>query len=307
MRSIDIKGPLLRGINVVALRLKATNPQRLFILCAIVLFMFQGAGIFYKVLGLRLVVQPSVTPNPATMSAVLQAPPKEGQDYYRIVSERNLFGSTDKTLADDLTKQQMKSESAQPITALLELRGTVAGIGKLSFAVIEEKGKNKQGLYRIGDKIAGATLARIVRDQVVLKLGDKEETLKKRDAAETAIVPPVSADAQAAAGTAGALTLDRSDIAATLQNIGQVMRQAQIRPYFHRGMPSGFMVSRIHQGSIYQKMGLVDGDVIQEINDQKIASADDVVGLYNTLKSGSTLSVKIKRAGRQETMNYQFK
>jgi general secretion pathway protein C len=299
--------PALRGFNIAALRLKSADLQRLFILGAIVLFMYQGVGIFYKILGMQLVMTPAVAPPVEAVPAVLRAPPKEAQDYYRIVAERNLFGSTDKTLAEKLTEKQGKSAAVQPLTTLLELRGTVAGIGKLSFAVIEEKGKNKQGLFRVGDKIVGATLIRVMRDQVALKINHKEEILKKRDATETAIVPPKGVEAPAADGSPGAMTLNRGEMAASLKDMGQMMSQAQVRPYFYMGMPDGFMVSSIRQGSMYQKMGLVDGDVIQELNSQKLTGADDMVGLYNAMKSGSAMSLKIKRAGKQETLNYQFK
>jgi general secretion pathway protein C len=292
--------PSLRGFNIAALRLKAADRQYLFILIAIVLFMYQGAGIFYKILGMQLVVKPTVAPPAAGAPVGLRAPPKEAQDYYRIVAERNIFGSTDKTLAE-------KSAAVQPLATLLELRGTVAGSGKLSFAVIEEKGKNKQGLYRVGDKIAGATLVRVIRDQVTLKINEKEEILKKRDATESAIVPPRGANAQAAAVAPGAMSLNRGEIASSLKDMGQMMSQAQIRPYFSAGVPDGFVVSSIRQGSVYQKMGLVDGDVIQELNSRKLSSADDMVGLYNVLKSGSAMSLKIKRAGKQETLNYQIR
>jgi len=299
--------PSLRGFNSAALRLKAADRQYLFILVAIVLFMYQGAGIFYKILGMQLVVKPTVALPAAGAPVGLRAPPKEAQDYYRIVAERNIFGSTDKTLAEKLAEKEGKSAAVQPLSTLLELRGTVAGSGKLSFAVIEEKGKNKQGLYRVGDKIAGATLIRVMRDQVALKSNEREEILKKRDATETTIVPPKGADAQAAAGSPGAMILNRGEIASSLKDMGQMMSQAQIRPYFSTGMPDGFMVSSIRQGSIYQKMGLVDGDVIQELNSRKLSSADDMVGLYNVLKSGSAMSLKIKRAGKQETFNFQIR
>jgi len=85
------------------------------------------------------------------------------------------------------------------------------------------------------------------------------------------------------------------------------LRQAQVRPYFSGGIPDGFMVSNIRQGGIYQKMGLIDGDILQGINNRKMQSADDMVMLYNTLKSGSQMSIKIKRQGKEEILNYDFK
>ena len=77
-----------------------------------------------------------------------------------------------------------------------------------------------------------------------------------------------------------------------------MLSQAQIRPYFNAGVPDGFMVSNIRPGSLYQKMGIADGDIIQEVNNRKIQTADDVMGLLNTIKSGAAMSLTIKRRGK---------
>ncbi len=50
----------------------------------------------------------------------------------------------------------------------------------------------------------------------------------------------------------------------------------------------------------------MDGDIIQEVNGRKIQSADDVMGLLNTMRGGSSLAVTINRRGNKETLNYQF-
>jgi len=86
-----------------------------------------------------------------------------------------------------------------------------------------------------------------------------------------------------------------------------MLTQVRIRPYFSEGKPDGFLVSRIKQGSIFQKMGLKNGDVIQGVNDSPIGSADDMLGLYKELQSGSEITLNIKRRGKQETLKYTFK
>ena len=76
---------------------------------------------------------------------------KEPAEAFKAILDRNLFGSTDKAVGD---KTAMAQETP-PLSSLLELRGTVAGEGKSGFAVITEKGKNKQVLVKIGNQIAG--------------------------------------------------------------------------------------------------------------------------------------------------------
>jgi len=67
------------------------------------------------------------------------------------------------------------------------------------------------------------------------------------------------------------------------------------------------MVTSIRPGSLYQKMGISNGDIIQEVDGRKIQTADDLTGLLNTLKSSNDISLVIKRAGNPKTMNLQFR
>ena len=86
-----------------------------------------------------------------------------------------------------------------------------------------------------------------------------------------------------------------------------MLRQAQVRPYFNAGVPDGFMVSNIQAGSLYQKMGIIDGDIVQGVNSRPIRTADDMMELFNAIKSSPGMALSIKRRGNPETLNYQFR
>jgi general secretion pathway protein C len=279
--------------------------RRGFILAVMTILIYQSVGIFYQAVTLEL-----IRPGGAGVEAAEEGKPavlkREDQAFYRLIVERNLFGSTDKTYAEKV--QATGAPEVQPLSALLELKGTVAGDSKYAFAVIEEKGRNnKQGLYKIGEKVAGATLLKIQRDKVVVRYQDKEETLKKRDMAEGPIVPGGPAPAGApAAPASGTVAQNRADIMGSLKDLGTMLSQAQIRPYFTRGLPDGFMVSGIRPGSVYQRMGLTDGDILQEINGRKMKGADDMMELYNNLRSSGRMNLNVQRQGRTETINYVF-
>ena len=52
--------------------------------------------------------------------------------------------------------------------------------------------------------------------------------------------------------------------------INELMKQMNIRPYFEKGKPSGLMLSRIRLRSIFQELGLKNGDVITGVNGEPI-------------------------------------
>ncbi|MHB8770227.1 MAG: type II secretion system protein N [Syntrophales bacterium] len=276
--------------------------RRTVILVLMAVFLYQATGIGYKVLTLQLV---RMRPEPAAagkaQTAAIAA--REPADTYRIVAERNLFGTTTKAVAG---AQTAAVPAAQDAALLVDLKGTVAGGPGYGFAVVEEKATRKQRLVKVGDLIGGAKVARIERNAIVVLVNDQERILKIVAAKEGPIAPlPQRAQAPPAA-PAGTTVLSRAEIDAGLQDMGSLLRQAQIRPYFEGGVPDGFLISNIRLGSIYQKMGAQDGDIIQEVNGQKIRTADDVMGLLNTIKGGTGMSLTIKRRGKQETLNYSF-
>jgi general secretion pathway protein C len=278
--------------------------RRTVILALMAVMLFQGTGIFYKVLTLQLI---RIRPAPAAEEKVRAAavPIREPADAYRIIPERNLFGTTTKTVTD---KQAATMPQQQDVALLIDLKGTVAGGPKYGFAIIEEKGTKKQRLVKVGDLIDGAKVVRINRNTIDLLVGDQERTLKMPEMKEGPILPPLRGGTAAttAPAPAGTTVISRSEIDAGLQDMGSLLRQAQIRPYFNAGVPDGFLISNIRSGSIYRRMGIMDGDIIQKVNDRPIRTADDMTGLLGVLKSGSGLSLTVKRRGKQETLNYQF-
>jgi general secretion pathway protein C len=275
--------------------------RRTMILAIMAVIIYQGTGIFYKAMTLQLI---RMRPAPAAEKkapAAIQAL-REPADAYRVIPERNLFGTTTKAVAD---KQAVAVQ--QDIALLIDLKGTVAGEAKYGFAVIEEKGQKKQRLVKTGDVVAGAKVVRINRNAVDFLVGEQKRTLKIAETKEAPILPTAARAAlPPPPAAAGSIAVNRSEISAGLQDMGSMLRQAQVRPYFNAGVPDGFMVTNIQQGSLYQRMGIVDGDIIQGVDNRKIQTADDMMTLFNTLKGASGMALTVKRRGNQETLNYQF-
>jgi general secretion pathway protein C len=277
--------------------------RRTVILAVMAVILYQGTGISYNVLKLQLIrMRPA--PAAAEKARAAAAPIREPADAYRVIPDRNLFGTTTQSVTD----KQAGAVQQQDIALLIDLRGTVAGDSKYGFAIIEEKGTRKQRLVKAGDVVSGAKVVRIKRNAVDLLVDNQERTLKMVETKEGPILPPSPGRVAATmpALPSGPTVVSRSEISSGLQDMGSMLRQAQVRPYFNAGVPDGFMISSIQAGSLYQKMGIVDGDIIQGVNNRRIQTADDMMDLFNTLKSASGMSLTVKRRGNQETLNYQF-
>lgn len=298
----------LTNLNFSSLISQTARYRTALILAVITILTYQSVGIFYKAVGLKLIrvktAAPAVQPAVQTPAAVA-----EPADAFRVIAERNLFGTTDKTLADKQMASQ--AQAAQPgVTDTLEVRGTVAGDAPFGFAVIEDKKQKKQRLYKVGETISGAKIVRIMRNAVAFMINGQEKILRVPETAEKGVLPapaPVAAGPVMAPTPGGTVVISRSDIEGSLRDMGTMLSQAQIRPYFTAGKPDGFMISNIRGGSLYQKIGLADGDIVQAVNNRRLTSGDDMVELYNLFKSSPGMTLKFLRQGREQNFNYTFR
>lgn len=221
---------------------------------------------------------------------------------FQVITERNLFGSLDKE-SKDVNEEEI--EALEPTSLKVALLGTVTGNEQNAFAVIEETDKRKQGLYKIGDSVQNATVKTILREKVVLRVGTKDEILTMEESAASRR-EKVRGPSKTAEG-GNTITVSRKDIQSSLKDINELMSQVRIRPHFKDGKSDGLSVSRIKGGSIFSKLGLRNGDIVQKINNEPINSPDEVLALYEKLKSGSRVSLEVTRKGEPKTMDYRFR
>ncbi|MBU4427610.1 MAG: PDZ domain-containing protein, partial [Proteobacteria bacterium] len=221
---------------------------------------------------------------------------------FQVITERNLFGSLDKE-SKDVNEEEI--EALEPTSLKVALLGTVTGNEQNAFAVIEETDKRKQGLYKIGDSVQNATVKTILREKVVLRVGTKDEILTMEESAASRREKVRGPSKTAERGNT--ITVSRKDIQSSLKDINELMSQVRIRPHFKDGKSDGLSVSRIKGGSIFSKLGLRNGDIVQKINDEPINSPDEVLALYEKLKSGSRVSLEVTRKGEPKTMDYRFR
>jgi general secretion pathway protein C len=234
---------------------------------------------------------------------------------YDNIAKRNLFQT--KTLAEIEEENAppppepvKKEEPLKPTELKLKLLGTVAGDDKHAYAVIEDQKKRQQNLYRIGDPIQTAIVDEIRRGSVILKVGNGKEILMMDDDASMKLSQKdnfskrgLSKPQQAG----GKIQLSRRDLQNSMRNINQLMSQIRIRPHFNRGRPDGLSVNNIKRKSIFNTMGMKNGDIIQGVNGRKIKTVDDVMSLYQQLNSVSDIALEIKRRGKAMTLEYQIR
>ncbi|KUG24426.1 hypothetical protein ASZ90_005756 [hydrocarbon metagenome] len=275
----------------------------LLILLAITVLSYETVDLFYKVISFPLIKQTAAVKNNGTALAFTENAQHNQLQNYGIITERNLFLSTLKTVGDKQLEGGLFDADQKNMD--FELKGTVAFNTSSGFIVIEERGNHKQKLYRLGDRIGSAKLIKITRNTATLLSGDREITLKVKATMEGTLLPdsPATGTKQAVFRK---LSLSRRLVNENLDDLKSIMSQAVVRPYLNEGLQEGYIISNIASNSLYEKMGLQNGDIVIDINNRRMHSADDLLQMMNLMQSGKSISLNIKRNGKMEAINYSF-
>lgn len=270
------------------------------ILLAITILSFEVTDFFYKIISIPLTKQAVAITGNRISSAMGNNQRRQLQDY-EIITERNLFLSTLKTAGGNEAEGGIFDSEQK--AADFDLKGTVACSASVGFIFIEERGSKKQKLYRLGDMIGSSKLVKITRNTATLRSGDRDITLKVKATIEGQLLSDSPVNIIPAPKN---VTLSKQAVNEKLSNLDTLMKKAVVRPFVKKGVREGFIISNIAPESLYEKMGLQNGDIIVDVNNNKIKGADGLLQVVNLMQSGNSIVLKIKRKGKEETINYTF-
>jgi general secretion pathway protein C len=269
------------------------------ILLAITVLSYEAIDLFYKIISFPLTNQTTAAKNNVSSPVIKDNfQPDQLQDY-GIITERNLFLSTLKAVSDKQSEGGL-FDSDQKVTDF-DLKGTVACNSSFGFIFIEERDTHKQKLYRLGDNIGSAKLIKITRNTATLSSGGREITLKVKATLEGPLLPNSPGSA-----TPRSMTLSKKTVNENLSDLKSIMSQAVVRPFLNEGIQEGLIISNIAPNSLYEKMGLQNGDIIIDVNNKRMQSDDNLLQTVNLMQSGSSIAVNVKRNGKIEAINYSF-
>lgn len=201
-----------------------------------------------------------------------------------------------------------------------------------SFAMIAAAGKTMP--YRAGDAVDGLGTVRRVGWRLVLvdAVGGPEclldlyptgeEEASNRVAKGTPPGPPIaagrapgdlSADMQKAVDggievvSANERNVERSLVDRLIENSSELMSQARILPYERDGQVQGFKLYGIRRNSLLGKLGLRNGDIVNNIGGMEMTSPDRALQAYTKLQNASNLTVTVTRQGRRQNLDFNIR
>lgn len=244
---------------------------------------------------------------PAAVPAA-PAAPVQPETAYAVVYERDVFNAgKGAPIERDATDAKRSDLNAK-------LWGTaIAADPANSYAIIEDQAARRQALYRVGDTILDtATLRHVEWDRVVLERNGEEEILELASArgpvASTATVSAAAAGGERIRKTADdKFVIDRRELEKTVANLNEVFTQARAVPYFEEGKTIGFRVFAIKPGSVFEKIGLQNGDVIQRVNGVELTDPTKAISLFTELQNEGHIAVDLQRNKATKSFAYDIR
>ena len=190
-----------------------------------------------------------------------------------------------------------------------------------SMAVFQDTSPDQKTIgVRVGDRLLDQAEVKVIDwREVYVDNGGKCESFSLEEEAKArtvAAAPPPSAPPEDGEGDLGEgikkmsdseYTIPRQEIDNVLSNLNQVATQARIVPSFSNGKANGFKLFSIRPNSLYSKIGIQNGDIVQKINGYEINSPDKALEIYSKLKDAQSITVDLVRRGKQQTLSYSIR
>ncbi len=206
----------------------------------------------------------------------------------------------------------------------LTLVGTL--VGEDSIAIIKNNSTGTTDLYRTNDYLSqdGAEIYRIEPTRVLIKRGDRIESLELFEKFVVASGTPSESrlgipkreerresvgevDVQVRQVGEGRFEVSRDDLEKATSNLGLMMTQARIVPNIIAGEIKGYKIFAIKPGSIYDKIGIQNGDVIERINGMELTTPESALQFFQQLKNETRFVIDLERNGQKLTFTYNIR
>ena len=91
--------------------------------------------------------------------------------------------------------------------------------------------------------------------------------------------------------------MSRSEVQQTMENPAQFFSQMRALPHFVNGKTDGFSISQVAPGSVFEQLGLQNGDLLTSIDGQPVTNPMQAMGLIQAVKTASAIDLTVNRGG----------
>lgn len=225
-------------------------------------------------------------------------PTPEIERDWKLIADTKVFG----TLGGPAAPAAAAAPPPSPLS--LTLIGTFVTDGQEPYAIIEDKKKQTQDMFLLGDSVfEQATLKKIYQDRVELERLGKLEVLRLDDFGG----PDAPAGEGGISANGDDFVVDEAELDKGLENLPLLLTQARAVPYFKDGRSIGLRLFAIKSGSLYEKIGLKNGDILKSINGNSLADITQALKLFEQLKQERSINLVLEREKQDREFKYTIR
>lgn len=296
-------------------------------LLAILLTSFFGAKLTAVYLG-QIISAPQKAAKPQVVVSIPAAEPQIAAfEDYKIIMDRNIFDSEELTAAPTEDETAQATPTGEPVKTSLGIKVLgvlVMGKGEDIRSSATVQGPSGTDAYAVGDENGfspNTKLMRVQPDRIIFAnagrlefapFGEEEEpnifgpppegTAATPSAPKTAALPREVIKSEGE----GKFTIDKGEVDNALGNLERLYTEIRAVPNFAGGKVSGMKILSVKQGSLFDKLGLQRGDVLEKINGMEL-DVKKGLEIFNQLKSERSLTVDLVRQGTKKSFEYDIR
>ena len=268
---------------------------------------------------------------PAAVTAGAQSTVVHPRAYYDQIAKRDVF---------NLEPQEVAAPVVTTVDLHIKLLGTSQATRERPFAIIEDQ-SGDQALYTVGDDIPNAgRLISVQKNRVLVLAGGQQVALElPKDEMPSGVetvrstpsragnrkpiqlnpasrLPPTVAaqkkdendvpDVDVDEEGENRYGLKRDELKDALAHSTKLFQQIHAIPNIQNGKTNGFTLDEIEPGSVFEDLGLEDGDQLTAIDGRQIENPAEAVGLLSTIQTRSSVDITVMRDGHPVQLHYDI-
>lgn len=184
--------------------------------------------------------------------------------------------------------------------------GVIASGVETSGVALVKTGNNSAFAARVGDEVdRGVVIQRITREFVYLRVNGRLERLKvgEQISGYDNVPKGLPADVGGVERQGNKVRVSAAYREHMVKHqLSAILMQAAAVPYYSANVLNGFRLLEIEAGSVFEKVGFVNGDLITAINGQRLTDVAMTIRLLQSLKDETKADVTLIRNNQEQSL-----
>ncbi len=251
---------------------------------------------------------------------------KHSRAYYDQIVRRDVFNLRPSAVAAPIATEELR----------VKLLGTSLMTVDKPFAIVEDP-SGKQDVYRVGEDIPGAgRLVAVEINRAIIDRGGRRVAIEIPDTVKAALEatpanarpapmrpwPParpmpsreeiLQRDKEIEEQEIKSLgpnhySVSRAFVSESFLNLGELAEEIRATPNVVAGKINGFALSEIESDSVFERIGLKDGDILMRVDGRPLNDPANALAMIPLLRERNSVQVEVMRGGKPVSLKFDMR